>query len=121
MRRKHRHERVAFTGVLRGEQLSRAYASADVFVFPSLTDTFGNAVLEAHASGLPAIVSDRGGPPEIVASHGSGVAVDAASPAALAGAMRALRADPARLESLRRGALARAGASRWETALEVLG
>ncbi len=43
-----------FTGYLEGEELAKAYASADVFVFPSTTDTFGNVVLEAQASGLPA-------------------------------------------------------------------
>ena len=58
-----------FAGVLRGEALSRAYANMDLFVFPSHTDTFGNVVLEALASGVPAIVTPDGGPPSIVA-HG---------------------------------------------------
>ncbi len=53
-----------FTGVLEGNDLAEAYASADIFVFPSTTDTFGNVVLEAQASGLPVIVSDQGGPKE---------------------------------------------------------
>lgn len=55
-----------FTGVLHGEDLGAAYASADLFVFPSTTDTFGNVVVEAIASGIPAFVSDLGGPKEIV-------------------------------------------------------
>jgi glycosyltransferase involved in cell wall biosynthesis len=55
-----------FLGYLKGEKLAKAYASADVFVFPSTTDTFGNVVLEAQASGLPVIVSDLGGPKELV-------------------------------------------------------
>jgi glycosyltransferase involved in cell wall biosynthesis len=55
-----------FTGVLRGEELGAAYASADLFVFPSTTDTFGNVVIEAMASGLSAMVSDMGGPKELV-------------------------------------------------------
>lgn len=54
------------TGVLKGEALSRAYADLDLFVFFSETDTFGNAVLEALASGVPALVSDKGGPKFIV-------------------------------------------------------
>ncbi len=58
-----------FTGALSGLDLARAFASADVFVFPSTTDTFGNVVLEAMASGLPNVVSDRGGPKDLVA-HG---------------------------------------------------
>ena len=55
-----------FAGVLRGEQLSRAYANMDLLVFPSHTDTFGNVVLEALSSGVPAIVTPDGGPKYIV-------------------------------------------------------
>jgi phosphatidylinositol alpha 1,6-mannosyltransferase len=58
-----------FTGVLTGERLASAYASIDAFVFPSRSDTFGNVVLEAAASGAPAIVTDQGGPRFLV-SHG---------------------------------------------------
>ncbi len=58
-----------FTGYLTGEELAKAYASADIFVFPSTTDTFGNVIIEAQACGLPVIVSDLGGPKELV-SHG---------------------------------------------------
>lgn len=49
-----------FAGVLKGEALARAYANPDLFIFPSHTDTFGNAVLDAQASGVPAIVSQQG-------------------------------------------------------------
>jgi len=56
-----RMPRAEFTGVLRGEELSRAYANMDLFVFPSHTDTFGNVVLEALASGVPAIVTPTEG------------------------------------------------------------
>src|SRR3954452_12036437 len=62
-----------FTGYLRGTELARAYASADVFVFPSTTDTFGNVILEAQASGLPVVVSDSGGPKELVAHKANGL------------------------------------------------
>jgi phosphatidylinositol alpha 1,6-mannosyltransferase len=55
-----------FTGVLKGEALARAYANLDLFIFPSQTDTFGNVVLEAQASGIPAIVSADGGPKFII-------------------------------------------------------
>jgi len=58
--------KVRFAGVLRGEALSQAYADMDLLVFPSHTDTFGNVVLEALASGIPAIVSRDGGPAHIV-------------------------------------------------------
>ena len=63
---KKRLKKGVFTGVLRGKELSVAYASADLFVFPSTTDTYGNVVVEALASGLPVIVSDQGGPGELV-------------------------------------------------------
>src|SRR3954468_5270530 len=62
-----------FTGYLRGTELARAYASADIFVFPSTTDTFGNVILEAQASGLPVVVSDSGGPKELVAHKANGL------------------------------------------------
>ncbi len=55
-----------FTGVLRGPALSRAYANMNLFAFFSETDTFGNVVLEALASGVPAVVSNKGGPKFIV-------------------------------------------------------
>jgi len=58
-----------FTGVLKGEELGAAYASMDAFIFPSETDTYGNVVLEALASGIPAIVMEAGGPRFIV-QHG---------------------------------------------------
>jgi len=55
-----------FTGILSGRELGVAYASADLFVFPSTTDTYGNVVVEAMAAGLPAAVSDIGGPRELI-------------------------------------------------------
>src|SRR5262249_25118144 len=54
------------TGVLRNEALAEAYANLDLFIFPSTTDTFGNVVLEALASGVPVIVMNGGGPKFIV-------------------------------------------------------
>jgi glycosyltransferase involved in cell wall biosynthesis len=62
-----------FTGYLRGTELATAYASADIFVFPSTTDTFGNVILEAQASGLPVVVSDSGGPKELVVDKANGL------------------------------------------------
>ena len=60
--------RAEFPGVLKGEDLARAYANMDLFVFPSRTDTFGNVILEAHASGVPAVVTAGGGPKYLVES-----------------------------------------------------
>jgi phosphatidylinositol alpha 1,6-mannosyltransferase len=62
-----------FAGVLRGEALARAYANMDLFIFPSHTDTFGNVVLEALASGVPAIVTPDGGPQSIVRAGETGL------------------------------------------------
>jgi phosphatidylinositol alpha 1,6-mannosyltransferase len=66
-----------FAGVLRGVALAEAYANMDVLVFPSHTDTFGNVVLEALASGVPAVVTSDGGPKYIVRDRETGfVTVD---------------------------------------------
>jgi glycosyltransferase involved in cell wall biosynthesis len=61
-----------FTGALSGESLAQAYANLDIFLFPSRTDTFGNVVQEALASGVPAVVMDSGGPRFIVRDGISG-------------------------------------------------
>ena len=84
---------IAFTGLLEGEELAQAYASGDCMVFPSTTDTFGNVVLEAQASGLPVIVTDQGGPAEIVERYQSGLVVDLTQPQALADAMEKIILD----------------------------
>jgi len=59
--------------ILSGAELAKAYASADIFVFPSTTDTFGNVIIEAQAAGLPVIVSDVGGPRELVTDGVNGL------------------------------------------------
>ncbi|NYF78308.1 glycosyltransferase [Granulicella arctica] len=64
-----------FAGVLRGEALAAACADMDVLVFPSHTDTFGNVVLEALASGVPAVVTPDGGPKYIVRDGETGFVV----------------------------------------------
>jgi glycosyltransferase involved in cell wall biosynthesis len=72
-----------FLGSLGRDAVADAFASADLFVFPSTTDTAGNVVLEAQASGLPVVVSDRGGPRENIDPDSSGLV--AAIPAPRAG------------------------------------
>ncbi|MCA8969726.1 MAG: glycosyltransferase [Planctomycetes bacterium] len=64
-----------FTGFLSGERLRAAVASCDVKLFPSTTDTWGNAPLEAQAAGLPVVVSDRGGPQELMIHEQTGYRV----------------------------------------------
>jgi glycosyltransferase involved in cell wall biosynthesis len=65
--------RIVFAGLLAQVELAALYAGSDLFLFPSTTDTFGMAVLEAQACGVPAIVSDRGGPKEIVVDGVTGL------------------------------------------------
>ena len=108
---------VAFTGFLEGEELAAAYASADCMVFPSTSDTFGNAVLEAQASGLPAIVADFGGPPDIVRPHRSGIVFDIHQPSALADAMDRFCTQPELCQELGRRALLNAAERTWEKVL----
>ena len=62
-----------YTGYLSGTDLARAYASSDIFVFPSTTDTFGNVIIEAQSAGLPVVVSDVGGPQELVSDGVTGL------------------------------------------------
>ena len=59
-------------GTLRGEDLARFYSSLDIFAFPSVTDTYGNVVQEAMASGVPCVVTDKGGPAAIVRHDDTG-------------------------------------------------
>ncbi|GAB6059128.1 glycosyltransferase [Desulfonatronum parangueonense] len=89
-----------FTGYLDGEALAQAYASADIFVFPSTTDTFGNVVLEAQASGLPVIVSSEGGPRENLIPGRTGFIVAAATAEAYRQAVATLLDDPALLRNM---------------------
>ncbi|MGQ9673999.1 MAG: glycosyltransferase [Candidatus Aminicenantales bacterium] len=74
-----RYERIRITGRVDYESLPEFYSAADILVFPSTTDTFGMVVLEAQACGLPAIVSDRGGPKEIIEDHKTGLIATAGS------------------------------------------
>ncbi len=66
---KHNLRHCDFAGVLRGEDLARTYANMDLFVFPSKTDTFGNVIQEAAASGVASVVTNEGGPKHLV-EHG---------------------------------------------------
>jgi glycosyltransferase involved in cell wall biosynthesis len=105
-----------FTGILTGRELGIAYASADLFVFPSTTDTYGNVVVEAMAAGLPVAVSDVGGPRELVKSSLMGSVLPARDAAAwVAGLAHMLAHLPSPEDRL---ALAeRAGADRrWDRA-----
>ena len=89
-----------FTGYLTGTELATAYASADIFVFPSTTDTFGNVILEAQACGLPVIVSDSGGPKELVEDGMNGLITRSRDVDDFTQAIRSLIADAALRERM---------------------
>lgn len=103
-------------GLLHGEDLARAYASMDVFAFPSETDTFGNVILEAAASGVPSIVSPFGGPKFLIQPGQSGFV--AANLDEWSGAVLHLLQNPKLREQMgmraREGALARSWTSVFE-------
>ena len=107
--------RAEFTGVLHGEELARAYAGMDLFVFPSHTDTFGNVVLEALSSGVPAIVTPDGGPCTIVRAGLTGfVAADDDFAARIA----QLYDDRPQLAAMRQAARAYALTASWDAVFE---
>lgn len=108
-----------FTGYREGEELTALFASCDLFVFPSATDTFGNVVLEAQASGLPIIVTDQGGPMENILPGETGLVVPAGDAEALYQALVRLIADPKRLAAMGRSGRAYAETRTIETAFEL--
>ena len=93
-----------FMGYLTGNELAAAYASADIFVFPSTTDTFGNVILEAQACGLPVVVSDSGGPKELVQDTANGLITKSHDEEDFARAIRALVTNPALRERMGKSA-----------------
>ncbi|HEX4083682.1 MAG TPA: glycosyltransferase [Chthoniobacteraceae bacterium] len=105
-----------FTGYLSGADLAKAFASADVFVFPSTTDTFGNVVLEAMASGLPAIVSDTGGPRELVKNGVTGYVTRSLDVEDFTAATERLVADPGLRQTMHANALAAVQDRDWSEA-----
>jgi glycosyltransferase involved in cell wall biosynthesis/predicted metal-dependent phosphoesterase TrpH len=112
-------EHASFLGWLEGDELARAYARADMFLFPSATDTFGQVILEAQASGLPVIALARGGPVSLI-EHGVSGLLCEGDPARLADAVVELAAAPLLRERLAAAALRAARARTWERALERL-
>jgi len=115
-----RRPKVLLTGVLRGDELAAAYASGDLLLFPSVTDTLGNAVLEAQASGVPAVVSDQGGPKELVADGVSGLVVDVERRGALVEAMVKLYEDGDLRTGMGKQALEAARRLSWDVFLRDL-
>jgi glycosyltransferase involved in cell wall biosynthesis/predicted metal-dependent phosphoesterase TrpH len=113
-------EHAEFRGWLDGVELARAYADADVFLFPSRTDTFGQVVLEAQASGVPVVAVAEGGPLSLIEHRSSGL-LCAPDARVLADALVELAAAPSLREQLAAGGLAAVQERTWERALQRLG
>lgn len=109
-----------FLGFRKGQELSRIYASCDFFVFPSTTDTFGNVILEAMASGLPVIVSDAGGPRELVEDGSTGFVTRAKDAADFREKVDLLTRDEDRRRSMAGRARATAESRSWDSVFEKL-
>jgi phosphatidylinositol alpha 1,6-mannosyltransferase len=102
-----------FPGVVKGEDLARVYANFDAFLFPSRTDTFGNVILEALASGVPAIVTDGGGPKYLVDDGKTGF-VTTSDRSFVEAALR-IALEPGILESMRVEARLYAAKQSWDS------
>lgn len=83
-----------FTGWLHGHQLSEIFASSDIFVFPSTTETFGNVILEAYASGLPVVCSNEGGVVDLIMDGYTGFIAEAKNPGDIADKVNILISNP---------------------------
>ncbi len=112
-------EHATFLGWLEGDELARAYASADIFLFPSATDTFGQVILEAQASGVPVIALAKGGPVSLIEDRVSGLLCEADANA-LANALLELAGSPLLRAHLARGALRAVRLRTWERTLARL-
>jgi glycosyltransferase involved in cell wall biosynthesis/predicted metal-dependent phosphoesterase TrpH len=108
-----------FLGWLGGEDLARAYASADAFLFASSTDTYGQVVLEAAASGLPVVAVAEGGPAALVENRHTGL-LCRPDPDHLAGALLQLASSPLLRRRLGAAAAHAARERSWERALGQL-
>ncbi len=107
-----------FTGYLRGDELAIGYASADFFAFPSTTDTFGNVVLEAHASALPVVVSDQGGPRDLIDDGADGYVTRANDIEEFADRIRRLCEDEAGRKKMGAAGRKKVESRDWQEAFE---
>jgi glycosyltransferase involved in cell wall biosynthesis len=110
---------IAFTGFVEGDDLARLYASADIFAFPSTTDTYGSAVLEAQASGLPAVVTDWGGPKEVIKDGVTGIVARGNDVESFHEALYRLVSDKRLRQRMGVAARRRAETKSWEEALRL--
>ncbi len=109
---------VHFAGYLQGEELSQAYASADIFTFPSALETFGLVVVEAMAAGLPVVSSRVGGIPDVVEEGVTGFTFDAGDTDGLIAGVQQILAVPGRLETMGQQARAFAETQSWDAMMD---
>lgn len=109
---------VTFMGYLSGERLSQAYASADIFVFPSRLETFGLVVIEAMASGLPVAAARVGGVADIVSEGVNGYSFESGDVAALLAGVQAMAGNPEQRAWMGRQARAYAETQSWEAIMD---
>ncbi len=109
-------DRVTFLGWLEGDALATAYASADLFLFCSQTDTYGQVLLEAQASGLPVVAVAAGGPAELV-RHGRSGLLCPPDAAVLGLTLAGLAGSPSARRRLTGGGLRAVEERTWEAAL----
>ncbi|HLV99462.1 MAG TPA: glycosyltransferase family 1 protein [Ktedonobacterales bacterium] len=112
--------RATFTGFLKGEALAEAYASADLFAFPSTTETFGQAVLEAMASGLPVVAFNAEGVRDLVRHEETGLLVPEGDTAAFTEGVRSLLTHPEQQAAMHERARSAAEARTWDSVLNDL-
>lgn len=112
--------RTVFTGFLDGHELATAYASSDLFLFPSDTETFGKVTIEAMASGLPVICADAAGSKDLVVDETTGRRCRPGDADAFADAARALIVNAARRRTMGAAAVERAQAFTWRAIMDQL-
>jgi phosphatidylinositol alpha 1,6-mannosyltransferase len=112
---KRRMPEAVFTGYLTGEKLPEAYASGDIFLFPSTTEAFCNVALEALASGLPVVVSDVGGCRDIADRSAAGFVVHQGSVCDFYSKCIELLGDSSRYRELKASGLAYAETQSWSS------
>ncbi|MYE27914.1 MAG: glycosyltransferase, partial [Chloroflexi bacterium] len=109
---------VTFMGYLRGERLSQAYASADIFVFPSGLETFGLVVIEAMAAGLPVVAARVGGVGDMVSEGVNGFSFESGDRALLLESVRKIASNRENMRWMGEQARAYAEGQSWETIMD---
>lgn len=107
-----------FMGYLKGEALAQAYASADIFVFPSALETFGLVVVEAMAAGLPVVASRVGGVRDVVQEGKTGYSFDVGDTVAMVDGVRKIASSRAHLKQMGRDARAFAETQSWPAMMD---